>query len=77
MPTSKPGNLNLEAEGIACRQAVAYGIDLSLLADNLRLTPEQRMQRHDGALAVALELRQAMVTSSVLRAPCSALNHHA
>lgn len=45
----------------ACRQAEANGIDLSLLIDNLRLSPYERMQRHDNALTTTLELRQAML----------------
>jgi len=46
---------------VACRQAEAYGIDLSLLLDNLKLSPYERMQRHDKALTGAIELRQAML----------------
>lgn len=45
----------------ACEGAVAFGIDLSLLIDNLRFNPEQRIERHDHALTIALALRQTMI----------------
>ncbi|MDA0766955.1 MAG: hypothetical protein O3A87_09540 [Verrucomicrobia bacterium] len=30
----------------ASQRAEAYGIDLSLIAENLRLTPEERVEQH-------------------------------
>ncbi len=33
----------------ACERAAAYGIDLSLLEVNLRLTPAERTRRNDDA----------------------------
>ncbi|HVE15138.1 MAG TPA: hypothetical protein VNB29_00315 [Chthoniobacterales bacterium] len=43
----------------ACQRAEAYGIDLSLLDENLRLTPAERMQRNDDALALVCALQEA------------------
>lgn len=40
----------------ACERAEAYGIDLSLLEDNLRLTPAERLRRNDEALNAAENL---------------------
>ncbi len=44
----------------ASERAVAYGIDLSLLDDNLRLTPSERMDRNDSALHLVHSLEEAM-----------------
>lgn len=44
----------------AVERAVAYGIDISLLDDNLRLTPSERMDRNDAAIKLAHSLKQAM-----------------
>lgn len=41
-------------------EAAAEGIDMSLIEDNLRKTPLQRIQAHDRALRLALKLRKAM-----------------
>ena len=38
----------------------AYGIDLSLICTNLRLTPAQRLRRHDQTLTNIQKLREAM-----------------
>jgi hypothetical protein len=43
----------------AVRQATAYGIDVSLIRDNLARTPAERMRRHEIALATAEMLRKA------------------
>lgn len=40
----------------AVERAVAYGIDLSLIAENLRLTPEQRVYQNDLVLTEAEQL---------------------
>jgi hypothetical protein len=45
--------------GPAWRSAFAQGIDMSLIELNLELTPWQRMQQHDQALAFHNELREA------------------
>ena len=37
----------------------AYGIDLSLIRENLRRTPSERLRRADAARRTALELRRA------------------
>lgn len=39
--------------------AVRAGIDLGLIDDNLRLTPEQRALQHQDALDLALEVERA------------------
>ncbi len=39
--------------------AEAAGVDLSLLRDNLRLTPNERVERHQQALARVLAFRNA------------------
>jgi hypothetical protein len=44
----------------AWQVAEEYGFDMSLVEDNLRLTPWERIRRHSRALAMALTLRQAM-----------------
>ena len=41
-------------------KADAYGIDISLIRANLRLTPIQRLRRHDQALATTKRLQAAM-----------------
>jgi hypothetical protein len=43
----------------ACERAEAYGIDLSLLDENLRLSPAERIQRGEQALSQSLSLRAA------------------
>ncbi len=43
----------------AAERAEAYGIDLSLIAENLRLTPEQRVDRNQAALELARALQEA------------------
>jgi len=43
----------------AAERAQAYGIDLSLITENLRLTPEERMDRNQAALELAMALQGA------------------
>jgi hypothetical protein len=43
----------------ALEVAERAGIDLGLVRDNLRLTPEQRVLQHDAALDLALEVERA------------------
>lgn len=42
----------------AAERAAAYGIDLSLIEDNLRLTPAARMERNEQALALVRSLEK-------------------
>ncbi len=41
-------------------KAEAYGIDISLIRANLRLTPEERLRRHDQTLTRIQKLQKAM-----------------
>ena len=41
-------------------EAEAYGIDVSLIRANLRLTPTQRLRRHDQTLTRIQKLQKAM-----------------
>ncbi len=41
-------------------KAEAYGIDVSLILANLRLTPTERLRRHAQSLATMKKLRGAM-----------------
>jgi len=43
----------------AAERAQAYGIDLSLITENLRLTPEERMDQNQAALELARALQEA------------------
>jgi hypothetical protein len=45
--------------GPAWRAAVEYGFDMSLIEDTLRLTPEQRLEQHQRALDLVLEIKEA------------------
>jgi hypothetical protein len=47
-------------EKTACQQALEYGVDLSIIRENLRLTVMERLQRHQSALNTALELQRAI-----------------
>jgi hypothetical protein len=42
----------------AAQRAEIYGIDLSLITENLRLTPEGRIDQHQAALELALTLQK-------------------
>ena len=57
--TSSPAEVLIQAE--------QDGVDLSMLRERLQLTPTERLQRHQAALALVEELRQAKRKSS--RAP--------
>ena len=41
------------------RAAIDYGIDISMLIENLKRTPTERIRRHQIALNTALMLRKA------------------
>jgi hypothetical protein len=43
----------------AVERAEAYGIDISLLEDNLRLTPAERVKRNDQAVELVEKLQAA------------------
>jgi len=43
----------------AAERAADYGIDLSLIEENLRLTPEQRIDRNQAALDLVKALQAA------------------
>jgi hypothetical protein len=45
--------------GPAWRAAHAAGIDMSLIEDSLRLTPEQRLAEHQQVLDFLLEVQEA------------------
>jgi hypothetical protein len=47
----------------AIEEATRAGIDLSLIDENLRLTPEQRALQHQAALNMVLELEAAFRAS--------------
>jgi hypothetical protein len=44
----------------AWEEAEAEGMDMSLIEDNLRKTPLERIREHDRALRLAFKLRKAM-----------------
>lgn len=45
--------------GPAWRAAAEYGFDMSLIEDALRLTPELRLEQHQRALDLILEIKEA------------------
>jgi hypothetical protein len=45
--------------GPAWRAACEYGFDMSLVEDALRMSPEERIQEHQRALDLVLELEAA------------------
>ena len=47
----------------AIQRAELFGIDLSLLEENLRLTPEQRLRQNDHFLNEAEALQSALAES--------------
>lgn len=46
-------------ESSAIKQALAYGIDITLLIENLRRSPTERLRRHHAMLEFVEELRRA------------------
>ncbi len=46
--------------GPAWRAACDYGFDMSLVEDALRRTPEQRLEEHQRALNLVLEIMEAL-----------------
>jgi hypothetical protein len=49
-----------QSDSPACQRAREYGIDLSMIRENLRLSVMERLQRHQSALNTALQLRSAL-----------------
>lgn len=47
------------SQSCAVQAAIDYGIDISMLMDNIKRTPAERIRRHQMALAVAEKLRRA------------------
>jgi hypothetical protein len=45
--------------GPAWRAACEYGFDMSLVEESLKLTPEERLERHQRALDTVLQLMEA------------------
>ena len=45
--------------GPAWRAAAEYGFDMSLIEDSLQMTPEQRIEEHQRALDLLLEIESA------------------
>ena len=52
-----PGPENVPTDPI--ERAIWYGIDLTLLKENLRRTPTERLERHRQALLAAEAIRKA------------------
>lgn len=44
----------------AWQEAEAAGFDMSLVEENLRMTPLERTRQHERALNLAVQLREAM-----------------
>jgi len=56
---SRPQEQNPPEPPDAIREAIQYGIDISLLRANLVLTPAERLRRHQIALNTMEMLREA------------------
>jgi len=57
MSGKKSGKHSKAADPI--QAAIDYGIDISMLKDNLKRTPAERIRRHQIALETAEKLRKA------------------
>ena len=51
-------------EGPAWKAACEYGCDMSIIEDNLRKTPAERIRAHAAALNTLLMLKNGKMTSS-------------
>jgi len=63
-PLTLPNSVLEDLDGLIARypalaEAAAYGIDISLLIDNLRRPVEERIRRHQQALNAIQQLRKA------------------
>ena len=56
--TLAPDSLN--PVGPAWKEVEAAGFDMSLVEENLRMTPWERIVQHDRALRTAIMLREAL-----------------
>ena len=54
----KPSRENVE-ESDAIQRAIEYGVDISLLKENLRRTPAERIERLERVLEFMQEVRRA------------------
>jgi len=50
----------MDKPGAVHEKAEEYGIDVSLIRANLRLTPTERLRRHDQTLTRIQKLQKAM-----------------
>lgn len=53
--------------GSKIAEAVRYGLDLTLVVENLRRTPQERLERLQGAMISVEKLREAMEASKAKR----------
>lgn len=51
----------------ALKQAIEYGIDVTLLIENLRYTPTERLRRHQAVLESIVALREEVRKHVVFR----------
>lgn len=66
-PASAASRLSLEEAERALQEAEAFGIDLSLLWERLRLSPTERLERHAAALRFVHDLRDAVAAADAGR----------
>ena len=60
--------LNLPAhvlQSAAVQRAIAYGVDMTLLISNLRLTPTERLEKAQRVLTEIAMLRRSLKKSSI------------
>ncbi|MDD3440653.1 MAG: hypothetical protein PHI39_00725 [Kiritimatiellae bacterium] len=60
MTTDRHTNLQQNPMSAAWKRAEAYGMDVSLMKANLRLSVAERLLRHDAALRLMQSLREAV-----------------
>jgi hypothetical protein len=61
-----------QADQHAIEEARRAGFDVDLLDTNLGMSPEERLRHHDGALEVALALREARIARDAKLRPAVA-----
>jgi hypothetical protein len=52
----------------AVERAIAFGVDITLLIENLRYTPTERLRRGEQALASVVSFREAIQRARQLKA---------
>jgi hypothetical protein len=57
------------------KRAEEYGLDLSLIDARLRMTPDERVQAHERAMALATALRRAVEERDARRRDPAASSH--